>query len=128
MKQARKKFSLKRIAVWLLSAAMIALASGLGLSCGMLSSILPGGSKQPEGPPPDMGTKIIEVLPELANSGAYLLSTFVYTAVVVALVFPAARVAAVGVFVAFYDRVASWFRPKKGKSFVDPPVNRDEMQ
>lgn len=80
-----------------------------------------GGSDEPASPPQDMGSKLIDVLPDLANSGAYLLSTFVYTAVVVALVFPAARLAAVGVFVAFYDRIASWFRPKYGKgTYVDP--------
>jgi len=125
---SRRRRTAAAVAVWLMSAAMIAVASGLGLSCGMLTGLIDRTEGQPEGPPPDMGTKIIEVLPDLANSGAYLLSTFVYTAVVVALVFPAARVAAVGVFVAFYDRVASWFRPKKGKSFVDPPINRDEKQ
>jgi len=125
---SRRRRTAAAVAVWLMIAAMIAVASGLGLSCGMLTGLIGGTERQPEGPPPDMGTKIIEVLPDLANSGAYLLSTFVYTAVVVALVFPAARVAAVGVFVAFYDRIASWFRPKKGKSFVEPPINRDEKQ
>jgi len=92
-------------------------------SCGSIPFL--GGGDPPAGAPPrDVGAELVSAIPEIADSGARLLSTFVYTAVVVALVFPAARLAAVGVFVAFYDRIASWFRPKYRKSSYVEPSSR----
>lgn len=97
--------------------------------CASLPSMLGGGGDSEPGPPEDIGAQLVEALPEIADAGSRLLSTFVWTAVVIAVVFPAARVAAVGVFIAFYDRVASWFRPKPG-SFTKPEssVNRIDEQ
>lgn len=86
---------------------------GLGaLSAGC--SMLPDFGSKPPVPSrnDDLGTKALEALPEVADAASNLLQTFVVTAVIVALVFPAARVAAVGVFVAFYTRISSWFAPK----------------
>jgi hypothetical protein len=96
--------------------------------CTSLPSFGGGGDSEPA-PPEDIGAQLVEALPEIADAGSRLLSTFVWTAVVIAVVFPAARVAAVGVFIAFYDRVASWFRPKPG-SFTKPEssVNRTDEQ
>ena len=118
----------KRIAKWIGVAFATALAGLLNLSCASLFSPGGGGDIEP-GPPEDIGAQLVEALPEIADAGSRLLSTFVWTAVVIAVVFPAARVAAVGVFIAFYDRVASWFRPKPG-SFTKPEssVNRVDEQ
>lgn len=81
--------------------------------------LLPTAPDSAQGPQGDLGQLFIEALPDVANAAANLLSTFVYTAVVVAFVFPAARFAAVGVFVAFYDRITSWIRPSPKP--YDPP-------
>lgn len=86
---------------------LIAAVSG----CASLPSF--GGSSDEPAPPEDIGAQLVTALPEIADAGSRLLSTFVWTAVVIAIVFPAARVAAVGVFVAFYSRIASWFAPKE---------------
>ena len=80
-------------------------------SCG----ILPGsGSALPAVPVPkqDLAATAVSALPEVADAFSNLLQTFVITAVIVALMFPAARLAAVGVFVAFYDRIAQIFKPR----------------
>jgi len=101
--------------IYLLAIALLLSLGGCASGSGFLG-LFGGGAEEPEaGPPPDMGAKVIDVLPELVNSGAYLLSTFVYTAVVVAIVFRPARAAAIGVFIAFYDRIAFWFKPKEKK-------------
>ena len=122
------KTNWKRIAKWIGVAFATALAGLLNLSCTSLPSFGGGGDAEPA-PPEDVGAQLVEALPEIADAGSRLLSTFVWTAVVIAVVFPAARVAAVGVFIAFYDRVASWFRPKPG-SFTKPEssVNRTDEQ
>ena len=107
------KVNLKRVAKWVGAGAVLALAGLFGFGCSMLPDF---GGKPPVDVPvarnEDLGTKALEALPEVADAASNLLQTFVVTAVIVALVFPAARVAAVGVFVAFYSRISSWFAPK----------------
>ena len=77
-------------------------------------SALPDLSRSGDSPvTTDLGPAVVQVLPEVAQATSNLLQTFVVTAVVVALVFPAARFAAVGVFVAFYEWVARLFRPRQ---------------
>lgn len=73
---------------------------------------LGGGVTLPEAPQKDLTETALEALPEVADAASNLLQTFVITAVIVALMFPAARVAAVGVFVAFYDRIAQIFKSR----------------
>lgn len=60
----------------------------------------------------DLTATAVQAIPEVADAFSNLLQTFVITAVIVAVMFPAARVAAVGVFVAFYDRIAQIFKSR----------------
>lgn len=78
-------------------------------SCSSLPTLGSGGDSSST---PDLGPAVVQALPEVAQATSNLLQTFVVTAVVVALFFPAARFAAVGVFVAFYEWVARLFRPR----------------
>lgn len=78
-----------------------------------------GGGEGTEYPPEDLGSKVVEILPDLMNSGAYVLATFVYTAIAVAIFFSPARAAAVGVFIAFYTRITYMITPKALKPHVE---------
>ena len=91
---------------------ILVILSALCGSCG----ILPGASDAlpavPAAPKQDLAATAVAAIPDVADAFSNLLQTFVITAVIVALMFPAARVAAVGVFVAFYNRIAQIFQSR----------------
>jgi hypothetical protein len=81
-------------------------------SCSLLPTA-PTAPTVPAAKSPNTSTALVDAAPAAIDAATNFLEVLIWTGLAASVIFPQVRMALAAMLVAFYNRIESWFKPKK---------------